>query len=318
MNYIDFIILLFVVLYGIYGYFRGFLKVFSDLLFLFISLFFAFVLNNKFSSFLSSFISILPNLLKVLSFLLLLSLFEIIFALLSAFIYSKMPEKAKEASWNKFLGIFPSVLRGIFFTAVSLIIFVSLPISGEFKNKILSSKIGKPLVSQASGIERRLESVFGGAINETFTLLTIKPQTDESVDLKFKTSEISIDEESERIMLELLNKERVKRGLKPLALDTKIREVARAHSKDMFENGYFAHDNLKGESPFDRMEKAGVKFLVAGENLALAPNVDLAHQGLMESPGHRANILNSEFGKVGIGIQDGGIYGKMFTQNFTD
>jgi uncharacterized protein YkwD len=76
--------------------------------------------------------------------------------------------------------------------------------------------------------------------------------------------------------------------------------------------------NPDGKDPFARMEDAGIKFLVAGENLALAPNVDLAHEGLMNSPGHRANILTAEFGKVGIGCIDGGQYGKMFSQEFTD
>jgi uncharacterized protein YkwD len=52
--------------------------------------------------------------------------------------------------------------------------------------------------------------------------------------------------------------------------------------------------------------------------LAYAASVDLAHNGLMRSPGHRANILSADFGQVGIGVIDGGIYGKMFTQEFTN
>ena len=66
------------------------------------------------------------------------------------------------------------------------------------------------------------------------------------------------------------------------------------------------------------MERYNIKFSAAGENLALAPNVSLAHQGLMNSPGHRANIMSGDFGKVGIGVVDGGIYGEMFVQEFTD
>ena len=66
------------------------------------------------------------------------------------------------------------------------------------------------------------------------------------------------------------------------------------------------------------MEKAGISYQAAGENLAYAPNVDVAHTGLMNSEGHRANILSADFGKVGIGVIDGGVYGKMFVQEFTD
>jgi uncharacterized protein YkwD len=66
------------------------------------------------------------------------------------------------------------------------------------------------------------------------------------------------------------------------------------------------------------MSKASIDFSYAGENLALAPNVDLAMQGLMQSPGHKANILSTNFGQVGIGVIDGGIYGEMFCQEFTN
>jgi uncharacterized protein YkwD len=55
-----------------------------------------------------------------------------------------------------------------------------------------------------------------------------------------------------------------------------------------------------------------------GENLALAPSVDLAHIGLMNSPSHRENILDPNFKRIGIGIIDADPYGKMITQVFTD
>jgi uncharacterized protein YkwD len=66
------------------------------------------------------------------------------------------------------------------------------------------------------------------------------------------------------------------------------------------------------------MTESGVQYMLAGENLAYAPTVEIAHKGLMNSPGHRENILRPEFGRIGIGVIDGGIYGKMFTQNFGD
>jgi uncharacterized protein YkwD len=66
------------------------------------------------------------------------------------------------------------------------------------------------------------------------------------------------------------------------------------------------------------MDKAKIKYSQAGENLALAPDVEIAHNGLMNSPGHRANILTPEFKKVGIGCLAGGTHGKMFSQEFTN
>jgi uncharacterized protein YkwD len=84
----------------------------------------------------------------------------------------------------------------------------------------------------------------------------------------------------------------------------------------MFARGYFSHITPEGLSPFDRMKKLKVRFLAAGENLALGQTLNICHRGLMNSPGHRANILNRAFGRVGIGILDGGFYGLMITQNF--
>ena len=92
--------------------------------------------------------------------------------------------------------------------------------------------------------------------------------------------------------------------------------VARAHSKDMFARGYFSHYTPEGEDPFDRMKDAGVKFIAAGENLALGQTLNICHQGLMNSPGHRANILRPTYGRLGIGILDGGIHGLMISQEF--
>jgi uncharacterized protein YkwD len=66
------------------------------------------------------------------------------------------------------------------------------------------------------------------------------------------------------------------------------------------------------------MREAHVRYLTAGENLALAPTLQVAHSGLMNSPGHRANILHPQFGRLGIGILDGGIRGLMVSQEFRD
>ncbi len=68
----------------------------------------------------------------------------------------------------------------------------------------------------------------------------------------------------------------------------------------------------------DRLNEAAISYSVAGENLALAPTVQTAHNGLMNSEGHRKNILDPEFKKLGVGVIDNGVYGKMFVQVFTD
>lgn len=103
-------------------------------------------------------------------------------------------------------------------------------------------------------------------------------------------------------LLNLINSERTKQGLAALKGNNAVANVARAHSQDMADNNYFEHYNLKGESPFTRLRKAGISYLAAGENIAINVSVPSAHQAFMNSPGHRANVLSRDYTEVGIGI----------------
>jgi uncharacterized YkwD family protein len=120
----------------------------------------------------------------------------------------------------------------------------------------------------------------------------------------------------ERNMVDLVNKERTSAGLAPLEVDAQLTATARLKSKDMVDNNYFSHDSPTYGSPFDMMKKFGISYRSSGENIACNQNVQAAHQALMNSPGHRANILSKDFTHIGVGIVDGGPCGKMFTQQF--
>ncbi len=117
-------------------------------------------------------------------------------------------------------------------------------------------------------------------------------------------------------MVKLVNQERLERGLPPLKIDMELVRIARMKSQDMVTNGYFSHYSPTYGSPFNMLKKAGINYLYAGENIAGAPTVETAHNALMNSPGHRKNILNPNYTHIGIGIIEGGPYGKMFTQIF--
>lgn len=120
----------------------------------------------------------------------------------------------------------------------------------------------------------------------------------------------------EQQMFDLVNKERTTAGLRALEIDMRLVEQARLKSRDMSELGYFAHQSPTYGSPFDQMKKAGIAYRAAGENLAGASTVAMAHEGLMNSSGHRANILNTTFTHVGIGVAPSSKYGLLFTQMF--
>lgn len=111
---------------------------------------------------------------------------------------------------------------------------------------------------------------------------------------------------NERLMIELINQSRVSEGLSSLKESQSYREVGRLHSADMAKNNYFSHYGKDGSTPYDRMLKGGFKednLYWWGENLAYGQyNTIYAHEALMNSKGHRANILNENFTNAFVGM----------------
>jgi Ca2+-binding RTX toxin-like protein len=135
----------------------------------------------------------------------------------------------------------------------------------------------------------------------------------------------------ERQMLDLINAERSARGLDPVQLELRLNDSAEDHSEWMLQQNIFSHTGAGGSSAGDRMEDAGFQFSGSwtwAENIAwqsergapgLADDVINLHNSLMNSPGHRANILNPNVEVIGIGIEQGNFNGwdaVMVTQNF--
>jgi uncharacterized protein YkwD len=225
-------------------------------------------------------------------------------------------ESTHRGAANRALGTLPGLAGGLVSAAILAALLLAAPLPDAVRESARESVFADRLTAYTERLEDRLAPVFNEAIQRTLNRLTIKPESNERVDLGYSVTGTRPRPDLEAQMLELVNEERRAAGLKPLAPDPEMTEVARAHSADMFARGYFAHLSPDGLSPFDRMTRAGVTFRVAGENLALAPTVRVAHTGLMNSPGHRANILRPSFGRLGIGIMDGGYRGIMVSQEF--
>lgn len=219
---------------------------------------------------------------------------------------------------NTLLGAVPGLIKGLFYATLLVLPFATLPLVPGVSADIERSEVARRLVAVAVNAAPTLERILGRELNEGLSFLA-PPQTREGMRLNFTAlGRLTVDPGAETEMLNLINQERARAGLAPLVMDETMREVARQHSREMFELGYFGHESPVTGSLTDRLLRAGVRFRVAGENLAYAPNVRLAHEGLMASPGHRANILNPQFRRVGIGAVRSELRGTMFTQEFAD
>jgi uncharacterized protein YkwD len=252
------------------------------------------------------------------AFVLIATLVIVIIQLLGKALLHRVSKDSHESRFNRALGVLPGLANGLITAALISALFLAIPLNEGLRERARESPTANRLAVYAERLEAKLHPVFAEAVAETLNLLTVEPDSHERVTLPYKLANPRPRPDLEAKMLTLVNQERATAGLQPLAPDPELTEVARRHSADMFARGYFAHDTPEGLDPFARMRAAGVRYLTAGENLALAPTLQVAHNGLMNSPGHRANILHAQFGRLGIGIMDGGIRGLMVSQEFRE
>ena len=121
----------------------------------------------------------------------------------------------------------------------------------------------------------------------------------------------------EQQVFELVNKERVARGLGTLKYSTDVAYVARVKSQDMIDKKYFAHESPTYGSPFKMMEKFGLRFSAAGENIAYGQRTAAeVMNAWMNSAGHRANILSQSYTTIGVGVAKAANGTLYWTQEF--
>ena len=316
-NLVDIVLVLVIAANAVLGWRRGFILSMLDLVRWVGSWLTALYLYKPVARFLASIISLDEIWLSPIAFIIVIFLSGIALHLIGRVLLSRIPYSVHTHPVNRLLGTVPGAVSGLIMAAILAALVMAMPISDSLSDYAQNSKIAETLAVYTEELEERLVPVFNPAINQTLNkLITVEPGSEESVKLNFTVENSRPEPSLEEQMLELVNQERTSRGLKPLTADPELLPVARAHSADMFRRGYFSHYTPDGEDPFQRMKDAGVRFRTAGENLALAPTLQLAHTGLMNSPGHRANILNPNFGRVGIGIMSGGRRGIMVSQEF--
>jgi len=319
-NVIDIFLVMLVLLSVLNGWRRGFILGVLDLLGWALSMLAGLRFYPSVARWLGPRVDLWPDVWdRPISFVLVAIAAGVTIQLLGYGLLRRLPKDIHARSVNRLLGIVTGLASGLITSAIVAALLLAIPLNESWRERTRESAVVNHLAGYAERLETAIHPVrndFADAIAQTLNLLTVEPDSNERVLLPYKVASSRPRPDLEKRMLELINRERIAARLKPLAPDPELTEVARQHSADMFARGYFAHETPEGRDPFDRMRDANVRFLTAGENLALAPTVQVAHIGLMNSPGHRANILNKDFGRVGIGMMDGGNRGLMVSQEF--
>ncbi|MBP7859742.1 CvpA family protein [Patescibacteria group bacterium] len=317
-NYIDLIIVIILIYYLTEAFRHGFWVILVD----FISFFGSLILSLRFYKYASSLLKanfvISLSMANAVGYVILAILFETLLSFVSAIILYKLPQRFKKHRINKFLGIIPGLGEGLIIIAFILTLIMSLPIKPNLKEDIIESKIGSIILDKTSIFEKSINEVFGGVINDSLTYFTVNPDSKDTISLDVTSFNLIVDEKAESEMFLLINSERKKLAIPELKWNNGTLPISRSFAKDMWTRKYFSHFSPEGKNVGDRLNAGNIEYTFAGENLALAPTTKTAHIGLMNSKGHRENILESRFNSVSIGVIDNGIYGKIFVQVFTD
>ena len=206
---------------------------------------------------------------------------------------------------------------------LALSVAVVVPVGGV-KSAVASSILGSQIVDHTGFVGNPVSQLLSPPPGAPKPILESDPPSNPGEDaflkLQFPADLVTqLDPAGEARMLVLINQARNQVGLSPLHSDTLLQQAAREHSADMYKRHYFSHNTPDGKTPYDRLHDLHLNYVTAGENLAFAADVDTAFNSLMQSPDHRANILNPDFRCVGIGAYKGlSGYEEMFTQDFAD
>lgn len=225
---------------------------------------------------------------------------------------------------NRLFGGGLALAWALFVAMLLLSLLVVIPLPDAVGERIDQSNVASALTDPESIPQRMFHAVAGDRVLEALLNLDelvgrekVILDEDETLSIPPADAEdLRPDQTAADDIFELLNRSRVEEGLEPLAWSSPLAAVGDDHATEMYVVGYFSHTSAVAGTVADRMAAAGIPFTVVGENLALAATSRTVHQGLMDSPGHRANILGANFTRVGIGVVRGPL-GLMVVQVFS-
>jgi uncharacterized membrane protein required for colicin V production len=225
---------------------------------------------------------------------------------------------------NRLFGGGLALAWALFVAMLLLSLLVVIPLPAAVGERIEGSNVASALTDPESFPQRMFHTVAGDRVLEALLNLErlvgrekVILEGDETLAIPpAESGDLRRDPKAAEEIFDLVNRSRIEEGLDPLAWSAPLGAVGDGHATEMYLQGYFSHTSPTTGLVADRMAGAGIPFRIVGENLALAATARTVHEGLMDSPGHRANILGSGFTRVGIGVIRGPL-GLMVVQVFS-
>lgn len=320
---IDFVLGIFFAALFARGWLRGFVKEAMDLAGLILGIVVAFRLSPEMGEFLSGWTGLSDTPARLVGGFIVFVLVGVA-AAFGAHYLAKMVSRPGLNMSNRFLGASFALGWGWFLATLVLSLLVVLPLPQSYVETMERSIITDTLTNPELATQNMFHAVAGDHVLESLLALQrvvgnkqIIITEGERLELEpIDRERLSASPQVAEEIFQLLNRSRIEAGVDPLAWSDGLAPVGEAHAFEMYTEGYFAHDSPRTGSVGDRVTAAGITYRLAGENLALAASPQMVHEGLMESPGHRENILRPEFRRVGIGVVEGPL-GLMVVQVFS-
>ena len=254
MNWIDGIIVAVIGFYVIEGWEQGIFRLGTSLISFLASLWLAVRWHQAAGTFLVEKFGVPPVWSAVLGYTVVAVVGEIVISELVTWMLTRLPDKIRTAAVNRWLGAVLSTAKGLVIVTLGLLLFLVLPLRGTIRQDIKASYLGNLLVNQVEKYAGGIKSSFDQAAQQLVKFITIEPKSNQRLNLDVfpQESNLKPDPAGEQQMFGLVNQERVKAGAKPLTWDTRLVQVGREHSQDMFVRHYFSHISPEGKDVGDR------------------------------------------------------------------
>lgn len=320
---IDFVLGLYFAGLFVRGWVRGFTREVMDLVGLILGIALAFRFSGFIGDWLADWLGISPELGRLVGGIVLFLVVGI-GASIGAHYLQKVFTLPGLALTHRLLGGGLALAWALFVAILVLSLVVVIPLPASVDERIQESSVAVALTDPDAFPQRMFNAVAGDRVLEALLNLDrlvgrekIILEDEQTLELPpADPGDLREDDRAAEEIFELVNRSRIEEGLDPLAWSAPLAAVGEGHATEMYVEGYFSHTSPTTGSVADRMTDAGIPFVIVGENLALAATVRTVHQGLMDSPGHRANIMGEGFTRLGIGVVKGPL-GLMVVQVFS-
>ncbi len=319
---IDFILGLYLAGLLVRGWLRGFVKELLDLIGLVIGLAVAFRLSVPIGDFLTDQFDVTPEWARIGAGVTLFVLVSTGLSLAANQLAKVMRLPGMNLA-NRLAGSGFALAWGIALLLVATSVLRAIPMPPVVDETLDNSVVISVIASPDSPTQQMFQDLVGDEVLDT--LLALGPlidnrnlvlDSDDTVEIDPATpEELAVNPGAADQSFLHVNRDRTGAGLAPLAWSESLAEVAMDHAMDMYLNGFISHVSPTTGTIGDRVRTARIPLTAVGENLALAANARAVHVGFMESEGHRANILRTNFDRMGIAAVDGPL-GLMIVQVF--